>query len=239
MSTTAFWIIFLVVFIGAALYKYAAAQTLKNNGVILSFGDLHLTKLELIEGNGDLAPRHPLAGLVARVEDSGTVNRRITATRLVATGVFALAWKKKQDDREIYLTIEGPTTGIFRQVSFKSNATAGADARRFATQLNMMSRANPTSEAVTAPVVDGDPPAALPVAAGPFTVQLVHVGDKKIQVIKLVREAIPGIGLKEAKDLVEAAPVMLAQRATEHEALVIQATLERAGATTLINPATV
>lgn len=49
----------------------------------------------------------PMLGARATVESSGSVNRRVTMTRMLATGVLpALAWQKKQDDRETWLTIE-------------------------------------------------------------------------------------------------------------------------------------
>jgi large subunit ribosomal protein L7/L12 len=56
------------------------------------------------------------------------------------------------------------------------------------------------------------------------------VGDKKIQVIKVVRE-ITGLGLKEAKDLVEAAPKPVKEKVSKDEAANIKAKLEEAGAT--------
>jgi large subunit ribosomal protein L7/L12 len=84
--------------------------------------------------------------------------------------------------------------------------------------------------------------AAVAVAAGPaaaaaapaeeqteFTVLLAAVGDKKIEVIKEVR-AVTGLGLKEAKDLVEAAPKAVKEGVTKEEAEKIKATLEKAGA---------
>jgi large subunit ribosomal protein L7/L12 len=85
--------------------------------------------------------------------------------------------------------------------------------------------------------------AAVAVAAGPsaapaaapaeekteFTVVLAAVGDKKIEVIKEVR-AVTGLGLKEAKDLVESAPKPLKEGATKEEAEKIKATLEKVGA---------
>jgi large subunit ribosomal protein L7/L12 len=86
--------------------------------------------------------------------------------------------------------------------------------------------------------------AAVAVAAGPaaggaaaapveeqteFTVILAAVGDKKIEVIKEVR-AVTGLGLKEAKDLVEAAPKPVKEGATKEEAEKIKAALEKAGA---------
>jgi large subunit ribosomal protein L7/L12 len=83
--------------------------------------------------------------------------------------------------------------------------------------------------------------AAVAVAAGPagaaaaveekteFTVILAAVGDKKIEVIKEVR-ALTGLGLKEAKDLVEGAPKAVKEGVNKEEADKIKATLEKVGA---------
>ena len=62
-----------------------------------------------------------------------------------------------------------------------------------------------------------------------FTVMLAAVGDKKIEVIKEVR-AITGLGLKEAKDLVEGAPKPVKEAVSKDEAEKIRATLEKVGA---------
>ena len=62
-----------------------------------------------------------------------------------------------------------------------------------------------------------------------FTVVLASAGDKKIEVIKEVR-AITGLGLKEAKDLVEGAPKTVKEGASKEEADKIKATLEKVGA---------
>ena len=84
--------------------------------------------------------------------------------------------------------------------------------------------------------------AAVAVAAGPaaaaapaaeeqteFTVVLAAAGEKKIEVIKEVR-AITGLGLKEAKDLVEGAPKPVKESINKDEAAKIKAQLEEAGA---------
>jgi len=84
--------------------------------------------------------------------------------------------------------------------------------------------------------------AAVAVAAGPaagaaaaaeekteFTVVLASAGDKKIEVIKEVR-ALTGLGLKEAKDLVEGAPKPVKEGVNKEEADKIKATLEKVGA---------
>ena len=62
-----------------------------------------------------------------------------------------------------------------------------------------------------------------------FTVMLTAIGDKKIEVIKEVR-ALTGLGLKEAKDLVEAAPKPVKEGVNKEEADKIKATLEKVGA---------
>jgi large subunit ribosomal protein L7/L12 len=84
--------------------------------------------------------------------------------------------------------------------------------------------------------------AAVAVAAGPaaaaapaaeekteFTVVLAAIGDKKIEVIKEVR-AVTGLGLKEAKDLVEGAPKPVKEGVNKDEAAKIKAQLEKVGA---------
>ncbi|MGD0166582.1 MAG: 50S ribosomal protein L7/L12 [Gaiellaceae bacterium] len=64
-----------------------------------------------------------------------------------------------------------------------------------------------------------------------FDVVLSAIGDKKIQVIRVVREVVPGLGLKEAKDLVESAPAPVKEGVTKDEAEQIKAKLEETGAT--------
>ncbi len=79
--------------------------------------------------------------------------------------------------------------------------------------------------------------AAAPGAAGAapaeekteFTVMLAAIGDKKSEVIKEVR-ALTGLGLKEAKDLVEAAPKAVKEGVNKEEADKIKTTLEKVGA---------
>jgi large subunit ribosomal protein L7/L12 len=62
-----------------------------------------------------------------------------------------------------------------------------------------------------------------------FTVMLAAAGDKKIEVIKEVR-ALTGLGLKEAKDLVEGAPKAVKEGVNKDEAEKVKAQLEKAGA---------
>jgi large subunit ribosomal protein L7/L12 len=86
-----------------------------------------------------------------------------------------------------------------------------------------------------APVAYGGGAAPAAAAAAPveeeqteFTVNLVHSGDAKLQVIKVVRE-ITGLGLKEAKDLVDAAPKAIKEAVSRDEADKIKAAVEAAG----------
>ena len=82
--------------------------------------------------------------------------------------------------------------------------------------------------AVAAPAAGGGEAAAE--EQDPFTVVLNAAGDKKINVIKEVR-TITGLGLKEAKDLVEGAPKDVKEGASKEEANEIKEKLEAAGAT--------
>jgi large subunit ribosomal protein L7/L12 len=66
-----------------------------------------------------------------------------------------------------------------------------------------------------------------------FTVELTGVGDKKIQVIKVVRE-LTGLGLKEAKDLVDGAPKVVKEGVSKDDAAKMKAALEEQGATAVI-----
>lgn len=64
-----------------------------------------------------------------------------------------------------------------------------------------------------------------------FDVILTGIGEKKVQVIKAVRELVTGLGLKEAKDLVEAAPKPIKEGVSKAEAEEMKAKLESEGAT--------
>jgi len=90
-----------------------------------------------------------------------------------------------------------------------------------------------TAAAPVAVAAPGAAPAAADGAATEeqtaFDVVLTGAGDKKIQVIKVVR-AVTGLGLKEAKDLVDGAPNAVKEGAAKEEAESIKAQLEEAGA---------
>ncbi|ANN20829.1 50S ribosomal protein L7/L12 [Amycolatopsis orientalis] len=87
--------------------------------------------------------------------------------------------------------------------------------------------------AAPAAVVAAGPVGAAPAAAeeqDEFDVVLESAGEKKIQVIKVVREVVSGLGLKEAKELVEAAPKALLEKVDKEAAEAAKEKLEAAGA---------
>ncbi|MFI9450990.1 50S ribosomal protein L7/L12 [Amycolatopsis sp. NPDC052450] len=87
--------------------------------------------------------------------------------------------------------------------------------------------------AAPAAVVAAAPGAAAAPAAeeqDEFDVVLESAGEKKIQVIKVVREVVSGLGLKEAKELVEAAPKALLEKVDKEAAEAAKEKLEAAGA---------
>jgi large subunit ribosomal protein L7/L12 len=83
--------------------------------------------------------------------------------------------------------------------------------------------------AVAAPAAGGDGAAAAEEKTS-FDVMLTAAGGQKIQVIKVVR-ALTGLGLKEAKDLVDSAPSAVKEGVAQDEADSVKAQLEEAGAT--------
>jgi large subunit ribosomal protein L7/L12 len=84
--------------------------------------------------------------------------------------------------------------------------------------------------AVAAAPAAGGGAAAAPVEKDEFSVVLTGSGDKKIQVIKVVRE-LTGLGLKEAKDLVDGAPKAVKEGVNKAEAEDIKKKIEEAGGT--------
>ena len=92
-----------------------------------------------------------------------------------------------------------------------------------------VSAAAPVAVAAAGPAAGGAAPAAA-AEKEDFTVVLSGAGDKKIQVIKVVRE-LTGLGLKEAKDLVDGAPKPVKEAVPKAEAETLKKKLEEAGAT--------
>ncbi|UCF79802.1 MAG: 50S ribosomal protein L7/L12 [Candidatus Eiseniibacteriota bacterium] len=95
-----------------------------------------------------------------------------------------------------------------------------------------ISAAMPTAVAA-APAAGQATPAAAEEEKVEFDVILTSAGEKKIQVIKVVR-AITGLGLKEAKDLVDGAPKAVKEKVNKNEAQDIKSKLEEVGAITEI-----
>jgi large subunit ribosomal protein L7/L12 len=89
------------------------------------------------------------------------------------------------------------------------------------------------SAAVAAPVAAAGAAAVVVEEKTEFNVVIESAGDKKIQVIKVVRE-LTSLGLKEAKDLVDGAPNVVKEGVTKDEAEAIKAKLQEAGATITI-----
>jgi large subunit ribosomal protein L7/L12 len=90
--------------------------------------------------------------------------------------------------------------------------------------------AAPVAVAAAAPAGGGGEAAAAE-EKDEFDVILTAAGDKKIQVIKEVRAIVSGLGLKEAKDLVDSAPKPVLEKVTKEDAEKAKAQLEEAGAT--------
>jgi|SRR5215510_6236015 len=75
--------------------------------------------------------RGPVAGARAMIETSGSIQRRLSATRLVLLGPFALAFLKSKDNRSLWLTIVGDTFEILAELPPKHEAQARQWATRF------------------------------------------------------------------------------------------------------------
>ena len=97
-----------------------------------------------------------------------------------------------------------------------------------------VSAAAPVAVAAAPGAGGGAAPAEAAEEQTEFTVVLTAGGDKKINVIKEVRSVRPDLGLKEAKDLVEAAPANVKENVSKQEAEDIKKKLEEAGATVAI-----
>jgi len=105
---------------------------------------------------------------------------------------------------------------------------ASALVKELETELGV-SAAAPVAVAAAGPAAGGAAAAAVPEKED-FTVVLTGGGEKKIQVIKVVRE-LTGLGLKEAKDLVDGAPKPLKEAVPKAEAETIKKKIEDAGGT--------
>lgn len=113
------------------------------------FSDVQLTADAIVTPKGDGGP---IAGAVARLETTGEIRTRITATRMAIAGPFAFAMKKSKDTRRLYLTIEGVGWSLVRAVP--ASITNQQRAREFVAAVNVASTAAnaslPTSQPPTA-----------------------------------------------------------------------------------------
>ncbi|HWE63470.1 MAG TPA: 50S ribosomal protein L7/L12 [Chloroflexota bacterium] len=96
--------------------------------------------------------------------------------------------------------------------------------------------AAPVAVGAAAPAAAGNgaAPAEAPAEPTEFTATLTEVGPNKINVIKAVRELVPGLGLKEAKDLVDTAPKPIKESVSKDEAEAVRVKLADVGATVSI-----
>jgi large subunit ribosomal protein L7/L12 len=94
----------------------------------------------------------------------------------------------------------------------------------------LVERCGFSAAAMAAPAGGGAAPAAAVEEQTEFNVELLEAGPNKLNVIKAVREIVSGLGLKEAKDLVDGAPKLVKEGVTKDEANKIKEKLEAAGA---------
>jgi large subunit ribosomal protein L7/L12 len=87
-----------------------------------------------------------------------------------------------------------------------------------------------SAAAMAAPAAGGAAPVAAAEEQTEFNVELLECGANKLNVIKAVRELVAGLGLKEAKDMVDGAPKVVKEGVTKEEAAKIKEKLEAAGA---------
>ena len=87
-----------------------------------------------------------------------------------------------------------------------------------------------SAAAMAAPAAGAGAPAAAAEEQTEFSVELTEGGPNKLNVIKAIREVVSGLGLKEAKDLVDGAPKMVKEGVSKEEAGKIKEKLEAAGA---------
>lgn len=123
--------------------KHARRQTAADRagGTVARFDDIRVTRTRLLEGYGPTPTSYPLAGIRAFVEDVGQLSSRVTLTRVAFTGVFALALRKRHDNRSVFLTIEGPAVAIVREIRVSVDRRVQRTAREFAAAVNAMAAA--------------------------------------------------------------------------------------------------
>ncbi|ORW05816.1 DUF2510 domain-containing protein [Mycobacterium kyorinense] len=131
------FLLFIAVIIFVVVYRIRVGKANATDGVIADWNGVRMTRTELIEGYKKNARRHPLAGLTARVENSGSVTSTVKGTIYGGSGHIGT---DSQDDRQVHLIVEGPNTAITKSRSVRYDGNADRSARQFATALNMASR---------------------------------------------------------------------------------------------------
>jgi large subunit ribosomal protein L7/L12 len=114
-----------------------------------------------------------------------------------------------------------------------ANELSGLSIMQVADLVKVLEEKWGVSAAAAAPVMvaaAGAPAAAAAEEQTEFAIHLTSAGDKKINVIKVVRE-VTSLGLKEAKDLVDGAPKVVKEGVTKEEAATIKKKFEEVGAT--------
>ncbi|WP_370968117.1 ribosomal protein L7/L12 [Amycolatopsis sp. cg9] len=218
-------VVLLAIFAGAVGVKVTRSATLAGadleEGVIAAFEDLRLTATAVVEGTGGRALRYPVAGLSARVEIRSAEHSRVTVPRVLLLGLLALAVKKRGYESEAHLVVEGPGMTVERAVSLRKRPDAAAAGREFAARLNQLG---------------GQPGAGDTTRSGPpddrerFDVALLDAGARQVEVVRVVRRLVRGIGLLDAKELVTGTPSILLEQVPEPQAEAARDELEKAGA---------
>lgn len=109
------------------------------------FGEVTLRKNRIQKTQGFGKEEFPLTGVVARVEDGEALQKRVTMTRLVALGVFALAAQKKSGG-ESFLTIEGPEFFWTIEVDRKKKNDAMKFVGKIAATVKAFEASNPATD---------------------------------------------------------------------------------------------
>jgi predicted nucleic acid-binding Zn-ribbon protein len=110
--------------------KIAAPARRQATCLYASFGPVRYSGGRVI--NNETGEGGSVKGARAAVETCGQLERRITVTRVLATGIFALALRKKKDNRELFLSVEGDGFAFVVEVDPKK----GLEARQFAAKIN-------------------------------------------------------------------------------------------------------
>ncbi|WP_439383201.1 ribosomal protein L7/L12 [Amycolatopsis lexingtonensis] len=217
MSPWAVVVLLLAIIAGAVGVKVMRSATLAGadleEGVIAVFEGLRLTRTAVVEGTGDRAVHHPVAGLSARVEIRSAEHSRVTVPRVLLLGLLALAVKKRAYESEAHLVVEGPGTTLERALSLRTHPDGAAAAQEFAERLNHLDAAPARAH-----------------SRDRFDVALLDAGAHQVEVVRAVRRLVRGIGLLDAKELVTGAPSILLAQVPGSQAEAAREELEKAGA---------